>query len=101
MVQGLWIIIAVHLLSFFIWLAGIDFWFWKCVSHRAKVQGILKKLNSYKFLCKVAAYLDILESMGPLSLVFEKNMLLAHKVIPAVDLSMTNLEELHKLSMMQ
>ena len=57
--------------------------------------------KAYKFLCKVAAYLDVLESMGPLSLVFEKNVLLAHKVIPAVDLSMTNLEELHKLFMMQ
>ena len=63
---------------------------------RAKVQGILKKFNSYKFLCQVATYLNVLESIGPLSLVFlKKNMLLAHQVIPAVDLSINNLEELH------
>ena len=41
----------------------------------------------------MATNVDVLESIGPLSLVFERNMLLAHEMIPAIDLSITNLEE--------
>ena len=41
----------------------------------------------------MATNVDVLESTGPLSLVFEKNILLAHEMIPAIDLSITNLEE--------
>ena len=62
---------------------------------RVKVQCILKKLNSYKFLCQVVAYLNVLESIGLQSLV-KKNMLLAHKVIPVVDLLIISLEEFRK-----
>ena len=40
---------------------------------RAKMQGIVKKLRSYKFLCQTAAYLDILESISPLSSIREKS----------------------------
>ena len=38
-----------------------------------KVQCILKKLNSYKFLCQVVAYLNVLESIGLQSLVKKKH----------------------------
>ena len=61
---------------------------------RAKVVGILKKLKSYRFLCQVAVYLDILDSIGPLSLVFEKNILMAYDVEPAVEKSIDILEGL-------
>ena len=42
---------------------------------RAKVVGILKKLNSYSFSCQVAVHLDIPDCLGPLSQIFESNML--------------------------
>ena len=38
---------------------------------QSKIQGIVKKLKSYSFLCQMAAYLDILVS-NTLSLVFKK-----------------------------
>ena len=43
---------------------------------RAKVMGIVKKLRSYRFLCQVAVYLDVLDCLGPLSQIFESNMLI-------------------------
>lgn len=52
---------------------------------RAKIQGLLKKLQSYKFLCQTAVYLDLLESMGLLSIVFESNLLMAFSIQPAVE----------------
>lgn len=36
----------------------------------AKAIGIRLKLKSYKFMCDVAVYLDVLDSIGPLSLIF-------------------------------
>ena len=38
---------------------------------RAKVKGYLKKLRSYKFFQKVINFLDILDCIAPVSLVFE------------------------------
>ena len=51
---------------------------------RIKIKEILIKLKSYSFLCKLTLYLDILEAVDPLSLIFEKN-LLSHGIFPAVN----------------
>ena len=61
---------------------------------RAKIMGIFIKLKSYSFLCKVAMYLDILEAVGPLSLIFEKNLLMSHEISPVVEKTVLNLEDL-------
>lgn len=53
---------------------------------------LVRKLKSYHFLTQVPVYLDILKSIGPLSLVFENNMLLAFDVQSAVETSIVNLE---------
>ena len=51
---------------------------------RPKVTGILNKLKSYHFLCTMAAYLDMVENITPLSMVFENNLLMAYEFVPAV-----------------
>ena len=51
---------------------------------RAKVTWILNKLKSYCFLCKMPAYLDIVQHIKPLSMVFENNSLMANEIVPAV-----------------
>ena len=61
---------------------------------RAKIIGIARKLHSYPFLCKVAGYLDFLEKLSPLSLIFEKNVLMAYEVNPAIDTAFTYLEDM-------
>ena len=47
---------------------------------RAKVKGYLKKLRSYKFFQKVINFLDILDCIAPVSLVFEGEGLLPFEV---------------------
>ena len=44
---------------------------------KAKIKGVLDKLKDYRFLCCVASYLDVLESISLLSLIFEKKNLMA------------------------
>jgi hypothetical protein len=61
---------------------------------RAKISGISKRLHDYRLLCIVCCYLDILEKLSPLSLVFEKQMLLVNELKPAVDITKTSLGEL-------
>lgn len=61
---------------------------------RAKMQGILIKLRSYKFLCQTAVYLNVLESIPQLSLVFEKNTLMAYNIQPTVDQALENLQKI-------
>ena len=46
---------------------------------RAKIHGILKKLESNIFLCLGAVYVDVLENMATLSLISEKDFLLSMK----------------------
>ena len=46
---------------------------------KAKVKGVLDKLKDYRFLCCVASYLDILESISLLSLIFEKKNLMVYE----------------------
>ena len=47
---------------------------------RSKVAGLLKKFKSYQFMCYVQLYLDLLDDIVPLSLVFESEMLLPFEV---------------------
>ena len=65
---------------------------------KAKIQGFLKQLKSYPFLCTVATYLDILEKTTPTSLVFEGDGLLPFEVKPTTDLTVSELEDLIKCS---
>ena len=59
----------------------------------AKVQGQLKNFLSYKMLCLVCTYLDVLEKITPASKVFEGEGLLAYEVMPSVDYTLMELEE--------
>ncbi|XP_065678256.1 zinc finger protein 862-like [Hydra vulgaris] len=61
---------------------------------RAKLFGISKRLHDYRLLCMFCGYLDVLEKLSPLSLVFEKKTLLVHEVKPAIDLTKDYLVEL-------
>ena len=61
---------------------------------RAKLSGISKRLNDYRLLCIVYSYLDILEKLPPLSLIFEKQMLMVNELKPAVDITKASLAEL-------
>ena len=61
---------------------------------RSKLAGFLKKLNIHPFLCQVSAYLDVLETMSPLSLVFEKAGLMAFEIPPAIEKTFAALEEI-------
>ena len=63
---------------------------------KAKIKDVLDKLKDYRFLCRVASYLDILESISLLSLIFEKKNLMAYEVKPAVEKTLLNLQELSK-----
>ena len=50
-----------------------------CRSHKN-----FKQIEVLSFSCTMAAYLDIVEKIMPLSMVFEKNSLMAYEVVPAV-----------------
>ena len=63
---------------------------------KAKIKGVLDKLKDYRFLCRVASYLDILKSISLLSLIFEKKNLMTYEVKPAVEKTLLNLQELSK-----
>ena len=47
---------------------------------KAKVKGLLKKLNLYRFMSLVTCYLDILEIVTPISKLFEAERLLIFEV---------------------
>ena len=51
---------------------------------KAKVKGLLKKLNLYRFMSLVTCYLDILEIVTPISKLFEAERLLPFEVQPLV-----------------
>eukprot|EP00112_Aurelia_sp_Birch-Aquarium-sp1_P000486 Seg10468.1 transcript_id=Seg10468.1/GoldUCD/mRNA.D3Y31 product="Zinc finger protein 862" protein_id=Seg10468.1/GoldUCD/D3Y31 len=61
---------------------------------RSKLIGFLKKLKSHPFLCQVSAYLDVLETMSPLSLVFEKAGLMAFEIPPAIEKTIAAMGEI-------
>ena len=54
---------------------------------QTKAQGILKKLQLYRFLCLVCCYLDVLELTTLASKMFEEEELMPYKVKPIINLS--------------
>lgn len=60
---------------------------------KAKIQGFLKQLRSYAFLCLVCTYLDILEKITLTSLIFEGNGLLPFEVEPTIKMTVIELQD--------
>lgn len=61
---------------------------------RAKVNGLLSKFMNVKQLLKVCSYLDILDKVSPLSLVFEGENLLPCEIRPSLKLTLEGLAEI-------
>ena len=59
---------------------------------KTKVKGLLKKLNSYRFISLVTCYLDILEIATPISKLFEAERLLPFEVQPLVSETIANID---------
>ena len=59
---------------------------------KTKVKGLLKKLNSYRFMSLVTCYLDILEIVTPISKLFEAERLLPFEVQPLVSETIANID---------
>ena len=60
---------------------------------RAKIQGILKQLRSYKYLCLCCCYLDILENISPVSKVFEEDGIIPSDIKESVKITTNHLED--------
>lgn len=60
---------------------------------KAKISGLLKKFQSYKVLCQVCTYLDILEQIAPASLVFQGDGLLPGEVEASIKETILELED--------
>ena len=60
---------------------------------RAKVGGYLKKLKSFRFFMLLVRYTDITNSMSPLSLTFEKGVILPSDIVQAIKRSEFSLRE--------
>ena len=60
---------------------------------KAKVKGLLKKLNSYRFMSLVTCYSDILEIVAPISRLFEAECLLPFEVQPLVSETIGNIDD--------
>ena len=65
---------------------------------KAKVKGLLKKLNLYCFMSLVTCYLDILEIVTPISKLFEAERLLLFEVQPLVSETIANIDNCINLS---
>ena len=60
---------------------------------RTKVQRILKKLQSYCFLCLVCCYLAVLELIAPASKMIEEEELMPYEVKPIINETLLNLND--------
>ena len=60
---------------------------------KAKVNGFLKKLNSYQFVCLVFTYVGVLELITPISKVFKGEGLLISQVKPTLTETITDFNE--------
>ena len=60
----------------------------------AKMKGVIKKMQSHKFLLNLCVYVDILESVSILSLQFERNLLMAFEVRLELEKALSRLEEM-------
>jgi hypothetical protein len=61
---------------------------------KAKIRGLLSRLQSYKFLCKVCSYIDILDAVGPSSLVFEGDGVMPYEIAGSLEQTYCGLSEL-------
>lgn len=61
---------------------------------KAKISGLLKVLRNYEFVMLTCAYVDILEKITPLSLVYEKDNLLVTEVKPSLSTTYLELEDI-------
>ena len=60
---------------------------------KAKISGLLKVLRNYEFVMLTCAYVDILEKIMPLSLVYEKDHLLVTELKPSLSTTYLKLED--------
>lgn len=60
----------------------------------AKLRGLLLKFRRVKVLYNVCSYLDLLDKISPISLVFEENDLLPCEIQPSLLLTLKGLDEL-------
>ena len=61
---------------------------------KAKISGLLKILQNYEYVMLTCAYVDILEKIMLLSLVYEKDHLLITEVKPSLSTTYLALEEI-------
>ncbi len=61
---------------------------------KAKIRGLLSRLQSYEFLCKVCSYIDILDAVGPSSLVFEGGGVMPYEIAGSLEQTYCSLSEL-------
>ena len=59
---------------------------------KPKVDGLSKKLNSYRFLCLVSVYVDELELITPISKAFEVECLLITEIQPTLSETLENID---------
>ena len=60
---------------------------------QTKAHGILKKLQSDRFLCLECCYLDVLELITPASKMFEEEELMPYKVKSIINETIVNLND--------
>ena len=61
---------------------------------KATISGLLSKLQSYEFFCKMAYYVDILDAAGPASLVFEGNGVMPYEISESIERTAVELDHL-------
>ena len=64
----------------------------------AKIQGLLSKIQNVQILYKVCVYLDILEKIGPSSMVFEGEGLLPCEIGSSLKLTYSGLDDITEAS---
>ena len=60
----------------------------------AKITGFLKQLKHYQTLCNTCVYLDVLEKMPSVELIFEEDNQLPFEVKPLIKRCLLELEDL-------
>lgn len=61
---------------------------------KAKIRGLLSRLQLHEFLCKVSYYIDILDAVGPSSLVFEGDGVMPYEIAGSLEQTYSGLNEL-------
>ena len=63
---------------------------------RAKISGLVTQLRSCRFVCLTCCYLDILEKITPVSMLFEENSLLPGECSSIIRQASLELEDLYE-----